>query len=174
MPQPIYDFSNKVALVTGGASGIGAAAIERFAQSGAKVVVADIDAQAAETCVNKIQEQGGSAASFGCDVSDETEVERMIAFTVDTFGGLDYAFNNAGIIGSERQPTGLFSAENWTSTLAVNLTGVFNCLKHELAYMSAHGGGKGVLEPGHSGECGLSCRRCNPAFGGHGWQADCA
>ncbi len=162
MPQPIYDFSNKVALVTGGASGIGAAAIERFAQSGAKVVVADIDAQAAETCVNKIQEQGGSAVSFGCDVSDETEVERMVAFTVDTFGGLDYAFNNAGIIGSERQPTGLFSAENWTSTLAVNLTGVFNCLKHELAYMSAHGGGAIVNT---SSTAGMKAAQAGAAYG---------
>ena len=162
MPLPTYDFSDNVALVTGGASGIGAAAVKRFAQSGAKVVIADIDASAAEAYANKIQAEGGSATPFGCDVGDEAEVESMIAFAVETFGSLDYAFNNAGIIGSEGQPTGLFSSENWTRTLAVNLTGVFNCLKHELAYMSAHGGGAIVNT---SSSAGLKAAQAGAAYG---------
>jgi len=159
---PTYDFTDRVALVTGGASGIGAAAVKRFAQSGAKVVVADIDASAAETYANKIQEERSSAIPFDCDVGDEAQVERMIAFVVETFGGLDYAFNNAGIIGSEGQPTGLFSSENWTRTLSVNLTGVFNCLKHELAFMSAHGGGCIVNT---SSTAGLKAAQAGAAYG---------
>lgn len=160
--SPIYDFSGKVALVTGGASGIGAAAAKRFAQSGAKVVVADIDASGAARCAEVISAEGGSALPFRCDVGDEAQVENLIAFAVGKFGGLDYAFNNAGILGSDKQPTGQATAENWTRTLAINLTGVFNCLKHELAYMAEHGGGAIV---NNSSSAGLMAAQAGAAYG---------
>ena len=77
-------------------------------------------------------------------------------------GGLDYAFNNAGIIGFEGNPTGQFTTENWTRTLGVNLTGVFNCLKHELAYMAGHGGGTIV---NNSSSAGLFAAQAGAAYG---------
>lgn len=162
MTVPIYDFSDRVALVTGGASGIGAATVRRFARSGASVVVADIDMSAAERLVDTILAEGGSAAPVRCDVSHESEVEQMVRFTVETFGRLDHAFNNAGIIGSAGQPTGLFAAETWTRTVGVNLTGVFNCLKHELAHMAEHGGGSIVNT---SSTAGMTAAKAGAAYG---------
>lgn len=162
MSRPIYDFSDQVAIVTGGASGIGAATVRRFAQSGASVVVADIDMPAAEQLTNTILAEGGSAAPFRCDVSDESDVVQMVEFTVETFGSLDHAFNNAGIVGSDRQPTGLFESEAWTHTVAINLTGVFNCLKHELAHMAEHGGGTIVNT---SSTAGLKAAQAGAAYG---------
>ena len=160
--MPTYDFNGKVALVTGGASGIGAAAVKRYAQSGAKVVIADINGSAAEDYANTIRAEGGAAMGFSCDVSDEAQVKNLIAFAVETFGGLDYAFNNAGIIGFDGNLTGTFTAENWTKTLEVNLTGVFNCLKHELAYMAEHGGGSIV---NNSSSAGLFAAKAGAAYG---------
>lgn len=162
MTAPIYDFSDRVAIVTGGASGIGAATARRFAGSGASVVVADIELSAAERLVDTILAEDGSAAPFRCDVSDENDVEDMVRFTVDTFGGLDHAFNNAGTVGSDRQPTGLFTAETWTRTIAINLTGVFNCLKHEIAHMAEHGGGSIVNT---SSTAGLMAAQAGAAYG---------
>ncbi len=162
MTTPIYDFSDRVAIVTGGASGIGAATVKRFARSGASVIVADLDLPAAELLVDSIRAEGGSAAPYRCDVSDERQVEQLVQFTVETFGGLDHAFNNAGIVGSDRQPTGLFASEMWTQTVAVNLTGVFNCLKHELAHMADHGGGSIVNT---SSTAGLMAAQAGAAYG---------
>ncbi|NKI18684.1 SDR family oxidoreductase [Spongiibacter sp. KMU-166] len=159
---PRYDFSGKVALVTGGASGIGAAAVKRFAQSGAEVIIADINGSAAADYATAICAEGGTAVGYGCDVSDEAQVKNLIAFAVETFGGLDYAFNNAGIIGFDGNLTGTFTAENWTKTLEVNLTGVFNCLKHELAYMAEHGGGSIV---NNSSSAGLFAAKAGAAYG---------
>lgn len=162
MTAPVYDFSDQVVIVTGGASGIGAATVRRFAQSGASVVVADIDMAAAEGLVDTILAEGGSAAPFRCDVSDESDVEHMVRFTVETFGGLDHAFNNAGTVGPSRQPTGLFESDTWTDIVALNLTGVFNCLKHELAYMADHGGGSIVNT---SSTAGLKAAQAGAAYG---------
>lgn len=132
-------FSGKVALVTGGGSGIGEACAREFAARGAKVVVADIDLAAAERVAGSIG-QGESARAVRADVSDPASVEAMIKFTVDTYGGLDVAVNNAGI-GGESNPTGAYGLDSWRKVIDINLSGVFYCMRYELPAMQARGGG---------------------------------
>lgn len=132
-------FSGKVALVTGGGSGIGEACAREFAARGAKVVVADIDLAAAERVAGSIG-QGESARAVRADVSDPASVEAMIKFTVDTYGGLDVAVNNAGI-GGESNPTGAYGLDSWRKVIDINLNGVFYCMRYELPAMQARGGG---------------------------------
>jgi NAD(P)-dependent dehydrogenase (short-subunit alcohol dehydrogenase family) len=130
----------KVALVTGAGSGIGRATALRFAEAGARVAVADLDTEGGEETVRTIEEAGGEAAFYRVDVSDEEEVASLVAAVVDEFGGLDLAHNNAGIEGTIA-PLTEQTAEDWERVLRVNLTGVFNCLKHELPAMAEGGGG---------------------------------
>jgi NAD(P)-dependent dehydrogenase (short-subunit alcohol dehydrogenase family) len=134
-----FDFSGKVALVTGGSRGIGRATALLFAQSGAKVVIGDVDPAGEET-VETIKRDGGEAVFVKTDVRDETEVKNLIATAVKTYGGLNCAFNNAGVL----PPTvALVEMEESTfdQTLAVDLKGVFLCMKHEIAHMLQTGGG---------------------------------
>jgi NAD(P)-dependent dehydrogenase (short-subunit alcohol dehydrogenase family) len=138
-PQIPFDFSDKVALVTGGSRGIGRATAVLFAQSGAKVVVGDVDSAGDET-VEAIKRNGGEAIFVKTDVRDESEVKNLIATAVKTYGGLNFAFNNAGVL----PPTvALVEMEESTfdRTLAVDLKGVFLCMKHEIAHMLQSGGG---------------------------------
>jgi NAD(P)-dependent dehydrogenase (short-subunit alcohol dehydrogenase family) len=134
-----FDFTNKVVLVTGGSRGIGRATAQLFAQSGAKVVIADVDA-AGEEAVEEIQCAGGEALFVRTDVSDEGDVKNLIATAVNTYGGLHCAFNNAGVL-----PPTVTVAEmdesTFDKTLAVDLKGVFLCMKHEIAHMLQSGGG---------------------------------
>lgn len=140
MPTQIpFDFSDKVALVTGGSRGIGRATAVLFAQSGAKVVIGDVDPAGDET-VEAIKHNGGEAIFVKTDVRDESEVKNLIATAVKTYGGLNCAFNNAGVL----PPTvALVEMEESTfdRTLAVDLKGVFLCMKHEIAHMLQSGGG---------------------------------
>jgi NAD(P)-dependent dehydrogenase (short-subunit alcohol dehydrogenase family) len=134
-----FDFSDKVALVTGGSRGIGRATAVLFAQSGAKVVIGDVDPAGDET-VEAIKHNGGEAIFVKTDVRDESEVKNLIATAVKTYGGLNCAFNNAGVL----PPTvALVEMEESTfdRTLAVDLKGVFLCMKHEIAHMLQSGGG---------------------------------
>ena len=134
-----FDFSGKVALVTGGSRGIGRATALLFAQSGAKVVIGDVDPAGSET-VETIKRDGGEATFVRTDVSDEGEVKNLIATAVKTYGGLHCAFNNAGVL----PPTvALVEMEEFVfdKTLAVDLKGVFLCMKHEIAHMLQSGGG---------------------------------
>ena len=134
-----FNFSGKVALVTGGSRGIGRATALLFAQSGAKVVIGDVDPAGDET-VETIKRDGGEAIFVRTDVSDESDVKNLIATAVKTYGGLHCAFNNAGVL----PPTvALVEMEESTfdQTLAVDLKGVFLCMKHEITHMLQSGGG---------------------------------
>lgn len=133
-------FEGKVALVTGGGSGIGEACVHAFARGGGKVVVADINLDAAEKVAAAVRDAGGQAAAVKVDVADPTSVEAMVAFTKETFGGLNIAVNNAGI-GGESNPTGQASIEGWNKVIAINLSSVFYCMRYEIPAMLEQGGG---------------------------------
>lgn len=124
----------KVALVTGGAAGIGRATALLFSEKGAKVVVADVTTEEGQDIADLIRKNGGEAIFVRCDVSKSKEVEALVNETAKTYGRLDYAFNNAGIEG-KTAPTADCSEENWDRTVAINLTGVWLCMKHEIPQM---------------------------------------
>ena len=131
---------SRVALVTGAASGIGAATARAFAADGARVAVLDVQAEAGEAVAASIRETGRDAVFIFCDVADAASVEAAIAQTVSHFGRLDMAYNNAGI---EGLPAAIDACtlENFDRTIAINLRGVFLCLKYEMAHMLKSGGG---------------------------------
>ncbi|MFC5746567.1 SDR family NAD(P)-dependent oxidoreductase [Actinomadura rugatobispora] len=133
-------FEGKAVLVTGGGSGIGQAAARQFAAAGADVLVADVDDAGARSTVESIRSAGGSADHQCADVSDEAQVEALVARAVDRFGGLDCAFNNAGV-SAPRTPLAEMSVSEWDRLIRVNLTSVFLCMRAELRHMTAHGGG---------------------------------
>ena len=132
--------AGKVVLVTGASAGIGRAAAEALAAEGATVVVADVDEARGEQVARDITDKGGAAAFHRVDVADDASVAELLAWIADRFGGLDAAFNNAGIEG-EPAVTGECTVENWQRTLAVDLTGVWSCMRHELPLMLERGGG---------------------------------
>lgn len=129
----------KVAIVTGASSGIGRATALALAAEGATVVVADIDDVRGQRVAAEIEDKGGQAAFIHADVSNDSQVAALVARTVEQFGSLDLAFNNAGV---EGQPatTHECSPENWQRTIAVNLTGVWSCMRHEIPRMLGRGG----------------------------------
>ncbi len=128
----------KVAIVTGAASGIGRATAVLFAREGAKVVVADW--KDGSDTVREITDAGGEAIFMQVDVSDASQVEAMVRKTVETYGGLDYACNNAGIEGV-MGACAECTEENWERTIGINLTGVWHCMKYEIPEMLKRGGG---------------------------------
>jgi len=130
----------KVALVTGAAMGIGRSAALIFAREGAAVVVADIDEAGGRATVELVEEAGGRAAFIRTDVSRQSEVEAMVAFAVDTFGGLDCAHNNAGIA-APMAPLADYPDDGWARTIDVMLNGVYYCMKAEIPKMLERGGG---------------------------------
>ncbi|MFJ8749214.1 SDR family NAD(P)-dependent oxidoreductase [Streptomyces sp. NPDC102441] len=134
------EFAGKVALVTGGASGIGLALSQRLAASGATVVVADYNEQSAHKAVDDLKATGASAAAVALDVTDPASVEAGVRFAVDTFGALHLAVNNAGI-GGPAQPTGEYGIDDWNRVVATNLSGVFYSMRYELPAILASGGG---------------------------------
>src|SRR4051812_39636055 len=118
---------SKVALVTGGGSGIGRAASVLFARDGASVIVADVDDAAAAATVKLVTDDGGHATACAVDVRDDASVAAMVAFAVDRYGRIDSAFNNAGISPDAKPFTDHTLAE-WQRVVDVNLTGVFLCM----------------------------------------------
>jgi NAD(P)-dependent dehydrogenase (short-subunit alcohol dehydrogenase family) len=133
-------FLNQVALVTGGSFGIGRAACVAFAKRGAKIVIADWIADKDGTTQQLIKDVGGESTFLQCDVSKGSDVKALMDKTINIFGRLDYAFNNAGIEG-QQGPTHECSEENWDKTIGINLKGVWLCMKQELLQMRKQGKG---------------------------------
>ena len=140
MPDQNSDLAGKVAFVTGAASGIGRITAVAFAQRGASVAVADIDQQRNHETASMITEVGGEAIAVRCDVTRGEDVQAALDQTVEAFGRLDYAFNNAG---AEQQPkpTAEITEEEWDRIITINLRSVFLCLKYEIPLLLQHGGG---------------------------------
>src|SRR6202050_3306078 len=131
----------RVILVTGGGSGIGRATALLIAKQGAKVMIADYVPDGAMKTVSMIKEAGGTADCVAADVSVSKQVEMMVNKTVETYGRIDGAFNNAGIEGRMGTDTATASEENFDRTIAINLKGVFLCMKYEIPQMLKQGGG---------------------------------
>src|SRR3954470_15584969 len=138
--NPSYDFTGKVALVTGAGSGMGLATAQAFAESGAAVVLSDINDESLQAAAAGLRAHGHLALGVRCDVSDEQQVAALVDRTVATYGRLDMAFNNAGIqvppSDAADEPAGIFERVN-----AINLRGVWACIKHELRQMREQGSG---------------------------------
>lgn len=130
---------NKIALITGGASGIGRATALRFAQEGAAVVIADVNAEAAQGVVKEIEAAGGQALFVSCDVTQAQDCQRAVEAAVATFGGLDILFNNAGII--RRADVLGTTEEEWDRVMAVNVKSIFLMSKYAIPHMQKRGGG---------------------------------
>ena len=128
------DLQGKAGLVTGAGSGIGRASALRLAAAGASLVVSDIDGAAAADTVAAITAAGGTAMAMRCDIADEASVEAMVQAVVDTYGHLDFAHNNAGIMGIQQRLAD-FTLEQYERIMAVNLRGTFLCLRAELKIM---------------------------------------
>ncbi|MGD8552624.1 MAG: SDR family oxidoreductase [Anaerolineales bacterium] len=133
-------FDKKVAVVTGAASGIGQATAALYAQEGARVVVSDVDKEGGESTIESIQNAGGEAIFVEADVSKPQDCERLVQRTIDEYGRLDCACNNAGIAGEEAL-TADYSVEGWQKLIGVNLSGVFYCMKYEIPAMLESEGG---------------------------------
>jgi NAD(P)-dependent dehydrogenase (short-subunit alcohol dehydrogenase family) len=148
-------FSGKVALVTGGAGGIGGATARAFAKAGVKVVVSDVDAAGGEQTAQAIRGAGGDATFVRCDVTNDADVRALVAQAIASYGRLDYAFNNAGI---ERERGRLAEGEerDFDAIMNVNVKGVWLCMKHELIAMLAGGGGAIVNTSSAAGLVGAS------------------
>lgn len=139
-PDVAVNLAGKVALVTGAGYGMGRASARKFAECGAAVVVADIDRDNGLQTVQAIREDGGTAEFVHVDVGDESLVHAMVNFTVEAFGGLDFAHNNAGII----MPVTRFECyptDHWDMVIRTNLTGVYYCMKYEIPRLLERGGG---------------------------------
>jgi NAD(P)-dependent dehydrogenase (short-subunit alcohol dehydrogenase family) len=148
-------FSGKVALVTGGASGIGRACAQLFATEGAAVVVSDVAVEGGEETVRLIEEDGGEASFVEADVSKAAQVEALVGGAVKVYGRLDYAFNNAGIEGPMAINTADYPEEDWDRVVAINLKGVWLCMKHEIPPMLRQGGGSIVNNSSVAGLVGI-------------------
>ena len=138
--NPTYDFSGRVAFVTGAGSGMGLATARAFAQAGAAVTLADVNDDQLQAAERELHEAGHRVLAVRCDVADEDQVAAAVTTTVDTFGSLDLAYNNAGIQ-SPMTDAADETAEVFDRVNGVNLRGIWACMKHELAQMRTQGSG---------------------------------
>lgn len=150
-------FEGKVALVTGAAGGIGRASARAFARDGAAVMVVDVDDERGAETVALITTDGGAAEYVHADVAQSAEVQTMVAATIERFGRLDYAHNNAGVAG-KLADVGDYPEEEWDRVMGVMLRGVFLCMKYELPHLVANGGAivntaSGAGLTGYPGQC---------------------
>jgi len=148
------ELRNGVAIVTGASSGIGEATAKRFAEAGASVVVADVQPEGGEETVSEIRDADGEATFVETDVTDPDDVEAMVETAIETYGGLDYAFNNAGIEGDDA-PLADQSPEGFDRVIDVNLRGVFRGMRAEIPAMLEHGGGAIVNTASIAGQVGF-------------------
>ncbi|WMN12127.1 SDR family oxidoreductase [Marivirga salinae] len=146
-------FKDKVAIVTGGSFGIGRATAILFAKHGAKVTIADV-VEDSET-LNTIKKLGGTAIFVKCDVSKESDVINMVEQTIEKFGRIDFAFNNAGIEGLAA-PAHECTNNNWTNVMNVNIDGVWLCMKHQIPHMLKQGKGAIVNNASVAGLVGFA------------------
>jgi NAD(P)-dependent dehydrogenase (short-subunit alcohol dehydrogenase family) len=177
----MFSLTGKVALVTGGGSGIGRATCIKFAAYAAQVAVVDLNLEAAHRVVAEIEAAGGSAVAIAANVTNESQVKAMVARTLDCFGHLDCAFNSAGSPGPYKAIADLEEAD-WNQTIGINLTGTFLCMKAEIKAMLDGGGtivnmaSAGILMPAypqpdyHAAKAGIIAltRSAAVAYGGRG------
>lgn len=146
--------AGKTAVVTGAGSGIGRASAQRFAEEGASVVIADVVEETGHETVDLIEDAGGDATFVEVDVSDATSVEQMVDVAVDTYGSLDFAHNNAGILTGFVEMAEI-EEEQWDRLLDINLKGIWACMKAELPIMEEQGNGVIINTASEAGLVGM-------------------
>jgi NAD(P)-dependent dehydrogenase (short-subunit alcohol dehydrogenase family) len=152
-----YSFKDKVALITGAASGMGLAAAKAFAASGASVVLADVNEEAVNAAATELNNAGYKAIGIRCNVANINEVKAMVDEAVATFGRIDAAFNNAGVQ-SPVAETAIADPEDYDFVMDVNLRGIWNCMKYELIQMKKQGSGAIVNNSSLGGLVGIAER----------------
>lgn len=154
LPNSNGNFTGKVAFVTGAANGIGRATALAFARQGANVVVADISEQGNQETARMIEELGGRAITVKCNVTQAEDVKAALDKTIETFGRLDFAFNNAGME-QKNAATAEIEAQEWDRIVDINLRGVFLCMKYEIPLLLKQGGGAIVNTSSGAGVIGI-------------------
>ncbi|MEH2334929.1 SDR family oxidoreductase [Nostoc sp.] len=148
------NYTGKVAFVTGAANGIGRATALAFAREGANVVVADVSEQGNQETARMIEDLGGRVLAVKCDVTRTEDVTAALSKTIETFGRLDFAFNNAGVE-QKKAPAAELDEAEWDRIVNTDLRGVFLCLKHEISLMLKQGGGAIVNTSSGAGIIGI-------------------